>query len=150
MEAGRTILDAGIFTQDVTLNGAIGAQRMANAMSGASNPILDLHELNLLKVGNFSLSVEGASRYLGVLSVGLTLIDMRAEGINWSNGTDLVFDIVAFVPVVGWAISGTYFLSNTIVKGVTNQSIGDYIGNMVNSAPPLDFDTGGGYEGTVP
>ena len=147
LEMARTTLDAGIFAQDLTTNGTIGAQRLANAMSGTSNSILDLKALKLLKVGTLgSLTVEGAGQALGGLAVGLTLIDMRQNGVNWSNGTDLFFDGVAFIPGVGWAISGTYFLANMIVKGETNQSIGQYIGNMVNSSANLDIPSpfGGG------
>ena len=34
---------------------------------------------------------------------------------------------VAFIPVIGWGISGTYFISNLVTIGITGQSIGDHI-----------------------
>jgi hypothetical protein len=151
LEMARTTLDAGILAQDLTINGVTGAQRLANAMSGTSNSILNLDKLSLLKVGNLgSISVEAAGKTLGFAAVALTGADIYNNGLNWSNGTDLAFDGIAFIPVVGWAISGAYFIANEAVKYETGQSIGQHIGNTVNSAPPLDFDTGGGYEGTVP
>lgn len=40
---------------------------------------------------------------------------------------------VAFVPGVGWAISGTYFVSNLVWTGGAGQSIGDSLQGNSNS-----------------
>jgi hypothetical protein len=43
----------------------------------------------------------------------------------------------AFIPGVGWVISGVYFISNTIIKDNTGKSIGDYIRTGIeNYRPP--------------
>lgn len=40
---------------------------------------------------------------------------------------DVVMGGVAFIPVVGWGISATYFVSNLVTIGITGQSIGDHL-----------------------
>ena len=34
----------------------------------------------------------------------------------WSDGTDAVMGAVAFIPGIGWIISGAYFIANTAVQ----------------------------------
>jgi len=134
LEMTRGTLDATIFASDLTQNGIVGAQQLANWASGTASPVLKFSEMPLARIGNLGkLTVEGGGRILGGFAVGLTIVDMTQHGVNWSNGTDLVFGLVAFIPVAGWAISGTYFLSNIIVHGVTGKSIGDHLGDVYNS-----------------
>jgi hypothetical protein len=68
---------------------------------------------------------------LGVVGVGISLVDIGANGINTGRALDVVMGGVAFIPVVGWGISGAYFVGNLITIGVTGQSIGDHIQGAV-------------------
>lgn len=62
----------------------------------------------------------------------MTLYNIHEDGLNWSNGTDLFMEGVAFVPFGGWAISGLYFLTNMAVKYETGESIGEHLGHALN------------------
>jgi len=64
---------------------------------------------------------------LGLVGVGISLVDIGSNGINTSRTLDVVMGGVAFIPVIGWGISGTYFISNLVTIGITGQSIGDHI-----------------------
>jgi len=144
LQMARTTLDAVDLSTEGTINLVTGAQRFANSMSGTSYAIQDLGRVTLLNAGKFgNLTVHGAGVALGFVGVMLTVVDMKNNGLNWSNGTDLFFDGVAFIPVVGWAISGVYFLANTIVIAETGQSIGQHMGNNLESHPEA-FQTGTG------
>lgn len=65
-----------------------------------------------------------------MVGVLITANNIRENGLNWSNGTDLFMEGVAFVPFGGWAISGLYFLANAAVKYETGKSIGDHLGDV--------------------
>jgi hypothetical protein len=125
----ETIVDASSLTFESTRHGLIGTQELANSIGHTSNTIVNIGKLKLAGDLNVELAGEG----LGALSTGLTIYDMTQKGINFDNGTDLVFDVVSFVPYVGWVISGTYFLTNTIIKAETGQSIGDHLENLSNN-----------------
>ena len=60
-------------------------------------------------------------------------MDIHKNGLNWSNGPDLVMGGVAFIPVIGWAISGGYFITNTFLTANGGLSIGQRIGNAVGT-----------------
>ena len=84
--------------------------------------------------GNYSQTVNhsirairNTGRALGGAGIIVTGIDMRVNGINVSNSLDLVMGGIAFIPGIGWAISGTYFLANITTQLVTNKSIGEHI-----------------------
>jgi len=44
-----------------------------------------------------------------------------------ANAFDGVMSATAFIPVVGWAVSGTYFILNTFTTATTGQTIGEHI-----------------------
>jgi RHS repeat-associated protein len=91
--------------------------RFNRALSGNfSQPIK--HSLRLLK---------NTGRVLGGAGIVITGVDMGVNGINVSNSLDLVMGGVAFIPGVGWAISGTYFIANITTQLITNKSIGEHI-----------------------
>jgi hypothetical protein len=91
--------------------------RFNRALSGNfSQPIK--HSLRLLK---------NTGRVLGGAGIVITGVDMGVNGINVSNSLDLVMGGVAFIPGVGWAISGTYFIANITTHLITNKSIGEHI-----------------------
>jgi len=41
--------------------------------------------------------------------------------------------LVSFVPVVGWVLSGSYFLVNGIVEQLTGHSIGSHLYDYLNN-----------------
>ena len=84
--------------------------------------------------GNFSQSVKhslraikNTGRALGWAGIGVSAIDIGVNGINVSNSLDLIMGGVAFIPGVGWTISGAYFLTNIGTQLITNKSIGEHI-----------------------
>jgi len=90
--------------------------------------------INRALSGNFSKPIKtslgglkNTGRVLGGAGIVLTGIDMGVNGINVSNNLDLVMGGVAFIPVAGWAISGTYFLANLGTQLITGESIGEHI-----------------------
>jgi len=68
---------------------------------------------------------------LGVVGLAISGYDIYDKGLNTSRTIDVVMGGVAFIPVFGWAVSGTYFVGNLITIGVTGQSIGDHIQGAV-------------------
>lgn len=128
MNTTENVLDASGLTWDATRYGTMGAQRLGNAFGGTSNAIQDIGKLQLTKIGRFGMTAEVAGKALGAAGLLVTGYDMTENGINWSNGTDMVMGGAAFIPGVGWVISGTYFISNIAVEHYTGQSIGDLMG----------------------
>gem|GEM_PF-3298282 len=68
---------------------------------------------------------------LGIVGLAVSGYNIYDKGLNTSRTLDLVMGGVAFIPVVGWGISGAYFVGNLITIGVTGQSIGDHIQNSI-------------------
>ncbi len=76
--------------------------------------------------------LRGGGRATGYLSIGFTTADMVLNSqVNASNLVDVAVTGVAFIPVVGWAISGSYFIADIITLGITGESIGGHINNAV-------------------
>jgi len=64
---------------------------------------------------------------LGAAGLLLTGYDMVfGEGMTTSNVLDATFGAAGFIPGVGWAISGSYFLINTGVQLYSGKSIGEH------------------------
>jgi RHS repeat-associated protein len=152
LDMARATLDASIFSLDLTTKGVKGAQKLANAVSKTSYAIQDLEKLALLKGGKFgTLTVKGAGTALGFVGLGLTGVQIWEDGgLNISNGTDLVFDGIAFIPGVGWVVSGVYFITNTIVTEETGQSLGTHLSNAINSMSTEDIEASANAMGTCP
>lgn len=72
------------------------------------------------------LAVESAGKRLGALGVAFSAYQIYNGGVNMSNGLDLAMSAVAFVPVFGWAVSGTYFIGNLIYQGATGETLGEW------------------------
>jgi RHS repeat-associated protein len=125
--AGHVLETSGM-AWDLTRNGFNGAQRLANTWGNTSYVIQDLGKLKLLKGVTFEL----AGKVLGGVSVGIAVIDIGREGLNWSNGTDLGMAVVSFVPIVGWVISGSYFVVNGVVEQLTGKSLGQHLGDALH------------------
>ncbi|MCD4747441.1 MAG: FG-GAP-like repeat-containing protein [Bacteroidales bacterium] len=84
--------------------------------------------------GNFSQPVKhslrvlkSTGRKLGYVGFFVSGADIAVNGVNMSNSLDLIMGGVAFIPGVGWAISGTYFIANIATQLTTGQSIGEHI-----------------------
>ncbi len=71
--------------------------------------------------------LKNTGRILGGAGIVLTGVDIGVNGINVSNSLDLVMGGVAFIPVAGWAVSGTYFIANIATELITGESIGEHI-----------------------
>lgn len=125
--AGKVIESFGL-SMDMTIAGVNGAQKISNTFGGTSFPLQDLGKLTLIK----GLTIEGGGKFVVGLGIGITAIDIYENGLNWSNGTDLVMGGVAFIPGVGWVISGVYFIGNIAVEHYTGKSIGEHIGEAFN------------------
>jgi hypothetical protein len=132
LDLAENTLGAFSLSYDLTIKGITGAQRLSNYATGANYAIQDISKMKLANVGNLGkLTFEGTGTTLGLVGLGLTGADIIQNGLNWSNGTDAVMGLVAFIPVVGWAISGAYFLTNMIVQYETGESIGQHIGDAI-------------------
>jgi RHS repeat-associated protein len=102
LDEAQDVLGTIGLSWDLTRYGIIGAQRLANAASGASYAIEDIGKLSLVKFGSLgNLTAHTAGTLLGIAGLAITAYDIQKNGLNWSNGTDAVMGAVAFVPVVG-------------------------------------------------
>lgn len=71
-------------------------------------------------------TVKAVSKYAGWAGVavsGVQFINNR----SYANAFDLAMSSTSFIPGVGWAISGAYFLGNAIDQVITGKSIGQQI-----------------------
>ena len=78
-------------------------------------------------VGKSLQGVKVIGNAFGAVGGVLTLGDIAFNGLNWSNGLDAAFGAAAFIPGVGWAISGAYFVTNLGTTLVTGKTIGVHI-----------------------
>ena len=83
-------------------------------------------QVSLAQKGAY-VGAKSFSTKLGLVGLAVTGYDIYDSGLNTSRSLDVIMGGVAFIPGVGWAISGTYFVSNLITIGITGQSIGDHI-----------------------
>jgi hypothetical protein len=74
-----------------------------------------------------------AGHGFAALGLFVNAYDMGVNGINVSNSMDMLMIGVGFIPAVGWAISGTYFVADMITLGVSGQSISQNTQNWVES-----------------
>jgi RHS repeat-associated protein len=117
--SGKTLGGIGLFNKGRELAEweYLRQARYNRALSGDfSKPIK--HSLRGLK---------NTGRVLGGAGIVLSGIDMGVNGVNVSNSLDLVMGGVAFIPVAGWTVSGTYFIANITTELITGQSIGEHI-----------------------
>ena len=56
------------------------------------------------------------------VGAGVLAINLYRDGFTLDNSTNLVFFAVSFVPGVGWAISGVYFVVDTYSQVTTGKS----------------------------
>ena len=114
--AGK-IVETATETLEATKQITIGAQKLANNLSGTTSAILNGGEL-----------VEAASRNLAIVSAGITVIDGVQHGFKSHHVADLavtggIYALSASIPVAGWIVGATYFIANTIVEAKTGKSI---------------------------
>jgi RHS repeat-associated protein len=138
------ILETATVSFDITKNGFIGAQQIANKVGGTNYLIKDIGDYKLFNLGRIgSVTAEVMSRAAGIITISISLRDIWTKGLNWDNGTDTYFGAVSFVPGVGWIIGGTYFFSNMMIKEITGKSIGDYLHQYVGSSLDATMFMGG-------
>jgi hypothetical protein len=51
---------------------------------------------------------------------------------RFANTSDFAMGLTTFLPGVGWAISGVYFISNVAVESFTGKSIGEHLETQLN------------------
>jgi hypothetical protein len=81
--------------------------------------------------GDWAKQVKAGTKFgyaLGWAGLGLTVIDMRVNGVNTSNSLDAFFGVVSLGGgPVGAGIGGVYFGANLITTGVTGKKIGQHV-----------------------
>lgn len=93
-----------------------------------------LSELSYVK------GLKSAGVGLGVVSAAATVTQVLYNSqINASNVLDAVVTGVSFIPGIGWAIGGGFFVADLITRGVTGQSIGQHLDDAVGQ-PLFDWD----------
>jgi len=120
-----TIVGAADLSYETTVN---GVNLVANTFKGTS-VVTDLGKLGVTLGTYGKLTVEAGSKILTGVGVFIPLADMyfNPNADYLSDGTDAVMAAVAFIPGVGWIVSGTYFIANIVMKGETGKSIGDHL-----------------------
>lgn len=70
------------------------------------------------------------ARYLskgaGFVGAGISAYQFYQDP-TYANAFDGAMGATAFIPVVGWAVSGTYFIANTLTTAISGQTIGEHI-----------------------
>jgi hypothetical protein len=108
---------------------------MANALAGTAYAIKDIEGFKIIK----GVTVRTLSNALGIVDLGFNLNDIHKNGLNWENGTNTIVNIIGFVPGVGWAIAGGYFIIDGILQSTTGNGAGYYLGGFIMSpGPPID------------
>lgn len=79
----------------------------------------------------FKATGTGLGIVSGVITVGDALYNSQ---INASHILDTTITGVSFIPGVGWAIGGGYFVGDMIHRGVYGYSIGDRLDNAVGGS----------------
>ena len=106
---------------ETTEQGVIGAQKLANSLSGTSSEIL-----NAGQVGK----ITGVT--LGVVSVGLTVVDGLTNEKGWQNHhtadaiigtTEIGLGLFEATSPVGWAFGLCMFVGNLISEHYTGKTI---------------------------
>jgi hypothetical protein len=122
LDKAQKVTDVALLSSDLTINGLIGAQKLANAAANTSHGIINLSERILVK----GVTVDLAGRALGYASAGYTLYKF-AEKPSVGRGLELAISAVSFVPGWGWAVGAAYFFADVIVVGITDRSIAEHI-----------------------
>jgi hypothetical protein len=66
------------------------------------------------------------SRGAGILGSTISVFQFAYDP-TYANAFDGLMGATAFIPVVGWAVSGTYFIANTFTTAITGETIGEHI-----------------------
>lgn len=135
LDIAGTIVASGSVSFDLTRNGLLGVQQLANKFGTTKYLLTDIGEYKLLKVGNFgTLTADGLGKLFGYTGVAIPVVTMIINGkADWSNGTDALVGVISFIPGGGWLIGGSYFFANMAVKSITGKSIGDFAGEAANN-----------------
>ncbi len=95
-----------------------GVPTRLSTFKGTSTEVTNLGKLGV-NLGNYGkLTVEAGGKILTGAGVLIPIADMafNPNADYWSDGTDAVMGAVAFIPGVGWIISGVYFIGNTAIQ----------------------------------
>jgi len=72
----------------------------------------------------------------GLISVGEVMVNSQVKA---SNLLDVAVTGASMIPVVGWAIGGSYFIADMTTRAITNKSIGDHLNDAVGG-PLFDWE----------
>lgn len=121
------IIDATGNAIATTTNSVLSIQKLVNEASGTSYEIINLEKLGL-EIGNIGkITLKNAGDLLTIFSMGLSMDNMVQNGLNWTDGTNFVMTATAFIPEVGWAIAGGYWIANLIIENRTGFQIGHFV-----------------------
>src|SRR5690606_27593273 len=76
--------------------------------------------------------IKAGGYLLGGLGIGLTLADMKVNGVTTSNSIDLIMGGVSMVPGWGWVAGSIYFIGNAALKAGTGMDLGEYFDSRKN------------------
>ena len=119
-----------------TVLGASGTAR------GIKMAILDFAAKsdNSIKGLKYYKGVKTVGRYAGGASVLITGAEVLYESeFRASHALDVAMTGVSFIPGVGWAIGGGYFVTNLIVNYTTGMDIGKHLDSRLNGGVITDW-----------
>jgi hypothetical protein len=81
--------------------------------------------------GELAESAKIAARSFAYASTAISGINMITD-FRFANTFDFAMGLTTFLPGVGWAISGLYFISNVAVESYTGKTIGEHLEMQIN------------------
>jgi len=82
--------------------------------------------------------LSGTGKILGAASGLVTIVQVADNGeIRASNVLDATMTVASFIPGIGWAIVGGYFLLDVGTGLVTDKSIGEHLDSKIGNGGSL-------------
>ncbi len=107
-----------------------------------NNIVLQHYGVRIPKTSVIKTSIpgvlSGTGKVLGGLSGLITVGQVIYNGeIKASNVLDATMTAASFIPVVGWAIGGGYFIADVATRMITDKSIGEHLDAEVGDGGSL-------------
>jgi len=114
------------------------AENLKQKISAPGKP--EFVKTSTLKSAASTALSDTVAKRLGILSLGVIAYDIKDDKeVRASHVLNITMVGVGFVPVVGWMISGSYFLADIATLTITGKSIGDYLDDAVDE-PIAEFN----------
>ncbi|HEY4788280.1 MAG TPA: RHS repeat-associated core domain-containing protein, partial [Bacteroidales bacterium] len=81
--------------------------------------------------GELAEGAKIAARNFAYVGTAMSGINMVTD-FRFANTFDFAMGLTTFIPGVGWAISGLYFISNVAVQAYTGKTIGEHLEMQIN------------------